>query len=58
MTNDRQEPFIITNNKTLHVGYKNMCPLKISEGGFADDVALKAKNQQELQELLYIWQWR
>lgn len=41
--------------KKLHVGYKNMQRVDISEGAFADDVVIVTENEKHLQKNLDIW---
>lgn len=41
--------------KKLHIGYRYMEPIYLTECAFADDLAIWAKNEKELQENLEIW---
>lgn len=41
--------------KKLHVGYKNLQRINISEGAFADDIMILTENEKDLQTNLEIW---
>ena len=42
-------------SKKLHVGHKNLQRVEISEGVFADDVVIMAKNEKDLQQNINTW---
>lgn len=41
--------------KTVHIGYRNMERIEISECAFADDIAIIAGNEKDLKEKLNVW---
>ena len=44
-----------TKVKKLNVGYRNLNPISISEGAFADDVVIMAEREKDLQYNMEIW---
>ncbi|KAL3269036.1 hypothetical protein HHI36_008119 [Cryptolaemus montrouzieri] len=50
---------IITEARTivrkLHLGFKNLYPVEITECAFADDSAIFARNENDLQYIMDVW---